>query len=96
MTEKENINGAQTFAEEGDFTSSSPSPVVEPNNVFGNEEGHAIKCESLSWQLVAVLMIAEIVGNGMLSLPQTGGAVGVKSLRFFAEYLSFSRLLEIT
>jgi hypothetical protein len=34
----------------------------------------------LSWQLVAVLMIAEIVSNGMLSLPSSGGVVGVSHL----------------
>ncbi len=33
-------------------------------DVFGHEEGHDIKYKTLSWQLVAVLMIAEIVSNG--------------------------------
>lgn len=31
----------------------------------------------MSWQLVAVLMIAEIVSNGMLSLPSSLAVVGV-------------------
>jgi len=36
-----------------------------------------IKYKTLSWQLVAVLMIAEIVSNGMLSLPSSLGVVGI-------------------
>lgn len=31
----------------------------------------------MSWQLVAVLMIAEIVSNGMLSLPSSLAVVGI-------------------
>ena len=33
--------------------------------------------KTLSWQLVAVLMIAEIVSNGMLSLPSSLAVVGL-------------------
>jgi len=47
------------------------------HDVFGNEENHQIKYKTLSWQLVAVLMIDEIVSNGMLSLPSSGGVVGL-------------------
>ena len=36
-----------------------------------------IKYKTLSWQLVAVLMIAEIVSNGMLSLPSSLAVVGI-------------------
>ncbi|TDL22996.1 transmembrane amino acid transporter [Rickenella mellea] len=46
-------------------------------DVFGNEDGHDIRYKTLSWQLVAVLMIAEIVSNGMLSLPQSLAIVGI-------------------
>jgi len=49
----------------------------DPHDVFGNEAGHSIQYKTLSWQLVAVLMIAEIVSNGMLSLPSSAGAVGL-------------------
>lgn len=45
--------------------------------VFGDEEGHDIHYRTLSWQMVAVLMITEIVSNGMLSLPSSGATVGV-------------------
>ncbi|KIW15904.1 hypothetical protein PV08_05954 [Exophiala spinifera] len=47
------------------------------NDVFGNEENAAIKYKTLSWPLVAVLMIAEIVSNGMLSLPAATAVVGI-------------------
>src|SRR3569833_4341005 len=36
-----------------------------------------IHYRTLSWQLVAVLMIAEIVSNGMLSLPSSLAVVGI-------------------
>lgn len=48
-----------------------------PNDVFGKEDDHAIKYKTLSWPFVAVLMITEIVSNGMLSLPSSLDAVGV-------------------
>ncbi|MCJ1255898.1 hypothetical protein MMC24_003716 [Lignoscripta atroalba] len=46
-------------------------------DVFGHEENHQIVYKTLSWQLVAVLMIAEIVSNGMLSLPSSLAVVGL-------------------
>jgi hypothetical protein len=46
-------------------------------DVFGNEDGADIKYKTLSWPLVAVLMIAEIVSNGMLSLPAATAVVGI-------------------
>ncbi|KAK5116944.1 hypothetical protein LTR62_006665 [Meristemomyces frigidus] len=56
----------------------SGRPVDYDNNdVFGHEEGHDIKYKTLSWQLVAVLMIAEIVSNGILSLPSSLAVVGI-------------------
>lgn len=45
--------------------------------MFGDEENNAIRYKTLSWQFVAVLMIAEIVSNGMLSLPQALATVGI-------------------
>jgi len=55
-----------------------------------------IKYKTLSWQLVAVLMIAEIVSNGMLSLPSSLAAVGIVAgliiivfLGVFATYTSW-------
>ncbi|KAH9918718.1 amino acid transporter [Epithele typhae] len=46
-------------------------------DVFGDEDGHDIKYKTLSWQLVAALMITEIVSNGMLTLPNAMAAVGI-------------------
>jgi hypothetical protein len=64
------------YEEDGIITSGNRHFTGE-RDVFGNEETHQIKYKTLSWQLVAVLMIAEIVSNGMLSLPSSGGVVGV-------------------
>ena len=58
----------------------SPDPAVDNQSavdVFGPEEHHDIQYKTLSWQLVAVLMIAEIVSNGMLSLPSSLAVVGL-------------------
>ncbi|KAI4143014.1 MAG: hypothetical protein L6R39_004740 [Caloplaca ligustica] len=46
-------------------------------DVFGREEDHQIQYKTLTWPLVAVLMIAEIVSNGMLSLPSSLAVVGL-------------------
>ncbi|KAI1477595.1 transmembrane amino acid transporter protein-domain-containing protein [Daldinia eschscholtzii] len=48
-----------------------------PNDVFGQEDDHEIKYKTLSWPLTAVLMITEIISNGMLSLPSSLDAVGI-------------------
>lgn len=55
-----------------------------------------IKYKTMSWQLVAVLMIAEIVSNGMLSLPSSLAVVGIVPgvilivfLGIFATYTSY-------
>ncbi|KAK3672419.1 hypothetical protein LTR78_007726 [Recurvomyces mirabilis] len=75
----------------------SDRPVNYDNeDVFGHEEGHDIKYKTLSWQLVSVLMIAEIVSNGMLSLPSSLAVVGIVPgliiivfLGIFATYTSW-------
>ncbi len=59
---------------------SETSPHDEEDHavdVFGHEEDHQIQYKTLSWPLVAVLMIAEIVSNGMLSLPSSLAVVGL-------------------
>ncbi|KAI2602446.1 transmembrane amino acid transporter protein-domain-containing protein [Hypoxylon sp. NC1633] len=48
-----------------------------PDDVFGEEENHQIKYKTLAWPIVAVLMITEIVSNGMLSLPSSLDAIGI-------------------
>ncbi|ETS77109.1 hypothetical protein PFICI_10983 [Pestalotiopsis fici W106-1] len=47
------------------------------DDVFGEERDHDIKYKTLSWPVVAVIMITEIVSNGMLTLPSSLAAVGV-------------------
>ncbi|TBU55100.1 amino acid transporter [Dichomitus squalens] len=46
-------------------------------DVFGDEEQHDIRYKTLSWQLVAALMITEIVSTGMLTLPNAMAVVGI-------------------
>ncbi|KAI1151244.1 transmembrane amino acid transporter protein-domain-containing protein [Nemania diffusa] len=48
-----------------------------PGDVFGREDGHDIKYKTLSWPLVACLMITEIVSTGLLTLPSSLATVGV-------------------
>lgn len=50
---------------------------IEPEKVFQDSEDHEIKYNTLSWQFVSVLMIAEIVSNGMLTLPSSLAVVGI-------------------
>lgn len=46
-------------------------------DVFGHETSHGIKYKTMSWELVSMIMIAEIVSNGMLSLPSSLAVVGM-------------------
>ncbi|KAI1860494.1 hypothetical protein JX265_009893 [Neoarthrinium moseri] len=63
---------AESDRERGGYT--GPGFV---NDVFGEEQGHDIKYKTLTWPMVALLMITEIVSNGMLSLPSSLAAVGI-------------------
>lgn len=72
-------NGQLSYADNGIITGTG---TTLEHDVFGDEAHHDIRYKTLSWQLVAVLMIAEIVSNGMLSLPSSGGVVGVCFLVF--------------
>ncbi|KAG2098437.1 transmembrane amino acid transporter protein-domain-containing protein [Suillus discolor] len=46
-------------------------------DVFGEDGSHQIQYKTLSWQAVSLLMIAEIVSNGILSLPSALAVVGI-------------------
>lgn len=54
----------------------SPAATLEMD-VFGDETAAAIQYRTMTWPMVAVLMIAEIVSNGMLSLPAAIAVVGI-------------------
>ncbi|KAK5303203.1 hypothetical protein LTR99_004964 [Exophiala xenobiotica] len=70
--------GLSTARHSGRYADGAPAGYDElDHDVFGNEENAAIKYKTLSWPLVAVLMIAEIVSNGMLSLPAATAVVGI-------------------
>ncbi|KAI1101233.1 transmembrane amino acid transporter protein-domain-containing protein [Jackrogersella minutella] len=62
--------------DEGDREVGFTGPGL-PDDVFGEEENHDIKYKTMAWPFVAVLMITEIVSNGMLSLPSSLDAVGM-------------------
>ncbi len=87
VTEPTPINMSEKYLGEKPYRSYDDDRVEEspdsavgdqiPNDVFGPEEHHDIHYKTLTWQLVAVLMIAEIVSNGMLSLPSSLAVVGL-------------------
>ncbi|KZV69479.1 hypothetical protein PENSPDRAFT_633005 [Peniophora sp. CONT] len=66
---------ASTFDEKAVHSSRSVKPEVQ--DVFGDEDDAAIKYKTMTWQFVALFMIAEIVSNGMLSLPSAMAVVGI-------------------
>jgi hypothetical protein len=69
----DDANPSALAVEDGEPGYTGPDLV---DDVFGEEENHDIKYKTLSWQAVSVLMITEIVSNGMLSLPSSLAAVG--------------------
>ncbi|OAQ98390.1 hypothetical protein LLEC1_05272 [Akanthomyces lecanii] len=75
LTEKKPHHGHSATLYDDNHSSSGGSESA--HDVFGSEEHHDIKYKRLSWQLVAILMIAEIVSNGMLSLPSAFAVVGM-------------------
>ncbi|KZT21664.1 hypothetical protein NEOLEDRAFT_1181504 [Neolentinus lepideus HHB14362 ss-1] len=60
-----------------DYEAQSLRSLVEGVDVFGDEESNDIHYKTLSWPFVAILMIAEIVSNGMLALPNALAVVGI-------------------
>ncbi|KAF8586660.1 transmembrane amino acid transporter [Ramaria rubella] len=72
------VPGAVVYAIETDRKDTeSMSQTKVRDDVFGNEEGHDIHYKTLSWPFVSLLMIAEIVSNGILSLPNALATVGI-------------------
>ncbi|KAJ4486381.1 transmembrane amino acid transporter protein-domain-containing protein [Lentinula aciculospora] len=51
--------------------------VKAEQDVFDESPESEIKYKTLSWQFVALLMISEIVSNGMLSLPSSLAVIGI-------------------
>lgn len=73
MTKSEGFTTSSSY----DARVGSPDDDYHDRDVFGHEQNHDIKYKTLSWQIVAILMIAEIVSNGMLSLPSSLATVGM-------------------
>lgn len=69
----------------------------DSDDVFGHEQHSTIKYKTLSWQIVSILMIAEIVSNGMLSLPSSlavvGLAPGLLLIIFLGAFAAYTSLL---
>ncbi|KAA1468635.1 hypothetical protein DENSPDRAFT_863722 [Dentipellis sp. KUC8613] len=57
--------------------SASDCPFVFDEDVFIDSDDHQIRYKTLSWQFVGLLMTAEIVSNGMLSLPNAVAVIGL-------------------
>lgn len=72
----EKASAAENYANHP-ATSERAGDQGDGGDVFGSEENHDIKYKSLTWPVVSVLMIAEIVSNGMLSLPSSLATVGM-------------------
>jgi hypothetical protein len=53
------------------YSSARPAGY-DDEDVFGNEESHDIRYKTLSWPMVSVLMIAEIVSNGTVIKDSSG------------------------
>lgn len=58
-------------------TAANKQGLQGAEDVFVDEESHQIQYKTLTWQFVSLLMIAEIVSNGMLSLPNAVAVVGI-------------------
>ncbi|THU94850.1 hypothetical protein K435DRAFT_779269 [Dendrothele bispora CBS 962.96] len=59
------------------YTEDAKDPVKDEQEVFAESQNQDFHYRTLSWQFVALLMIAEIVSNGMLSLPSALAVVGI-------------------
>ncbi|GJJ06280.1 hypothetical protein Clacol_000471 [Clathrus columnatus] len=101
------ISGTSIIDSGDETVSSSPSNSKSKNDVFGDEEGHQVAqkalfrikfqilYKTLSWQFVGFLMIAEIVSNGMLSLPSALATVAVFLIVFLGVFALFTAKLLI-
>ncbi|KAF8213340.1 transmembrane amino acid transporter protein-domain-containing protein [Mycena galopus ATCC 62051] len=73
---------SESYVEEKGITQQAPvnldtlDPKAE-TDVFEEQPNHDFHYKTLSWQFVSLLMIAEIVSNGMLSLPSALAVVGI-------------------
>ncbi|KIJ64852.1 hypothetical protein HYDPIDRAFT_89486 [Hydnomerulius pinastri MD-312] len=57
--------------------SSEKAEKTSGKDVFSGDEEHDIRYKTISWQFVSCLMIAEIVSNGMFSLPSSLAVIGI-------------------
>ncbi|OAX44817.1 hypothetical protein K503DRAFT_678052 [Rhizopogon vinicolor AM-OR11-026] len=77
MASQSNGTNGQLYADENASITAEKQKSGVSKDVFVEDEAHQIQYKTLSWQFVSLLMIAEIVSNGMLSLPSALAVVGI-------------------
>jgi len=77
IKEEKMVDMSENGFGKGHMEVESPPPAHMASDIFGDETDHDIKYKVLSWPMLSVLMIAEIVSNGMLSLPSSLAVVGI-------------------
>ncbi|KAF2091649.1 hypothetical protein K490DRAFT_32850 [Saccharata proteae CBS 121410] len=74
--DKASIYAGQVHADSEDL----PSLKVEqnePEDVFGNEDGAEVKYKTMAWWQAGMVMIAENISLGILSLPAVAASIGL-------------------
>ncbi|KAF7339879.1 Amino acid transporter [Mycena venus] len=76
MASSESYTGKEKNIAQPPADSDISNPKAD-TDVFEEQPDHDFHYKTLSWQFVSLLMIAEIVSNGMLSLPSALAVVGI-------------------
>ena len=74
------LSSSSDAAKRDEYHTSEPTHSARyrvDKDVFGDEAGNGIRYRTLTWPLVAFLMITEIVTYGTLSLPYSLAVVGI-------------------
>jgi hypothetical protein len=75
LEEKETTNSVR--ANQDCSTSEEYGEVDNTDPLFGNEEGGGVKYKTCGWWNVGLLMIAECISLGILSLPHAMATLGL-------------------
>ncbi|KAF2178130.1 amino acid transporter [Zopfia rhizophila CBS 207.26] len=59
------------------LSSGEEGQVIEPDPVFGNEEGAAIHYRTMEWWHASIVMLAETISLGVLALPRAVAILGL-------------------
>ncbi|KAG2158660.1 uncharacterized protein EDB93DRAFT_1119520, partial [Suillus bovinus] len=66
----------QPYVDESTSMTAEKQDSGGSGDVFVEDGVHQVQDKTLSWQAVSLLMIAEIVSNGILTLPSALAVVG--------------------